>query len=488
MKDPSGRFIPPDSRSANRCHDTPIALQRCTADIGWNGSFARFPGFRCALGLAEGGHAQENLESVMHRVFIVAAVAALALAPDAATTQFWDKMTNPRISVAIKHPPDLGLQVNKVAFGPAKGEAAEQFIDGLTERFVRSGVEVIERAQLEAMLAEHSFSLSGYVDASSASEIGKILGPSVLIFANVPRHTSQQKKLYDDWKDGKGYPHRTYISRTQAFARGSIRAVDLATGRIFAAQTLQAQPMLENKVNDECCPEFPSDIDLLDAAMGQIVEQAQRLFLPYTETRQVYYFDDKDCNLKTAHAFMKSGSVEAALQQSLTNLEACKALPKAKEKNLSHALHNVGMGYFATGQLDKALEFLNQAQQTKPGDIGTEAISVVMQARAEAEKMRRVEERMVLEEELGARKRAAAPAAQPAAAVASGTSASVGARGLVKGTKSPTKAPEAPAPAMPPSGSGSIEDRLQKLDSLLKKGLITRPEYDKKKAELLKEL
>jgi len=34
----------------------------------------------------------------------------------------------------------------------------------------------------------------------------------------------------------------------------------------------------------------------------------------------------------------------------------------------------------------------------------------------------------------------------------------------------------------------SAEDRLRKLDDLLKKGLITKPEYDKKRAEILKDM
>jgi hypothetical protein len=34
----------------------------------------------------------------------------------------------------------------------------------------------------------------------------------------------------------------------------------------------------------------------------------------------------------------------------------------------------------------------------------------------------------------------------------------------------------------------TIEDRLKKLDDLIKKGLIAKPEYDKKRAEILSEM
>jgi len=40
----------------------------------------------------------------------------------------------------------------------------------------------------------------------------------------------------------------------------------------------------------------------------------------------------------------------------------------------------------------------------------------------------------------------------------------------------------------PASHADSAEERLRKLDDLLKKGLITKPEYDKKRAEILKDM
>ena len=202
------------------------------------------------------------------------------------------------------------------------------------------------------------------------------------------------------------------------------------------------------------------------------------MFLPWQESKELYFFDDKDCGLKVAHAFMKAGSVDAALQQSLANLEACKAMPKVKDKNLFHANYNVGMGYFATGQFDNAIEYLNAAQQAKPADITTEAIGTCMQAKALAAEMQRVEERMTLDAALGAARRAEAVPAAP-----------LPAQRVVKGERGKPTA-SAPATPAPPTekGGASIEERLQQLDSLLKKGLITKPEYDKKKADLLREL
>jgi tetratricopeptide (TPR) repeat protein len=427
------------------------------------------------------------------RVTVSCALASFLLGATSAPAQFWDKFTNPKVNVTIRHPPGLGLQVNKVAFGAATGEASQQFIDQLTEHFVRANIEVVERQQLEAMLAEHNFSLSGYVDAGSAAEMGKILGPSVLLFVNIPRHRAEQKKLYDKYKDGKGYPHVRYISRTHASARGSIRAVDLATGRVFAAQTLESTIDRENSTLDDCCAEFPDQSEVLDAVMNDLVAKAHRLFLPWSEPAELYFFDDKDCGLNVAQQHMKSGNLEGALQVSLANVESCKTNPKAKEKQRWHASYNAGMAYFALGDFTRALEHLNAAQQIKAADITTEAIGTCMRAQSLARDMQRVEERMALDATLGNRKAEATPApSAPDTAAGAGRGNRV-VRVSAKGSSS------APAPASPgatpagqaaaaPRADSSIEDRLLKLDGLLKKGLITKPEYDKKKADLLKEL
>ena len=343
------------------------------------------------------------------------ALSMLCLVAIPARAQFWDKLTNPKIGVVIQHPPGLGIQVTRVAFGQTLGEGAEQFADALTERFVRANVEVIERKQLNDLLAEHKLNLSGAIDKQTVAEAGKIVGAAVVIYVNMQRFTTEQKRVYNDWKDGRGVVHRTWISRTQAFARGTVRSVDLQTGRIFAATTVEASPRLENEVVDNCCAEYPSEHEAIDAALDAVVAQAHRLFLPWTETAQLYFFDDKDCGLKTAFSMLKAGDVEGTLRQSLTNLETCKSLQTAKPKLVAHAFHNVGMAYFALGDHQKALEHLQEAQRIKPADIHTEAIADCTRALALARDMQRVEERATIDAQRAEASRQQAAATEAAA-------------------------------------------------------------------------
>jgi hypothetical protein len=158
---------------------------------------------------------------------------------------------NPTLRVPVSHAPGLGLQVQKVVFAEGIGEGATEFTEQLMARFVGQNVQVLERGEMNALLREQDFSLSGAVDRTTATALGKILGPTVMIFVNMQRYTTDQTRVFNDWKDYKGVVHRTYISRTKAYVRTSIRSVDLATGRIFAAKVLEANPVQKTRLTIE---------------------------------------------------------------------------------------------------------------------------------------------------------------------------------------------------------------------------------------------
>ncbi|OLC74315.1 MAG: hypothetical protein AUH78_11445 [Gemmatimonadetes bacterium 13_1_40CM_4_69_8] len=129
---------------------------------------------------------------------ITALTVVLSAAVTTAQAQFFDKLSNPTTSVTLKHPPGLGLKISKIAFGPASGTCADQIVEALISDFVSQQMEVVDRQHLGAILAEHNLTTSGYVDQASAAALGKILGPSALVFVRTQRCAAQQDRFYDD--------------------------------------------------------------------------------------------------------------------------------------------------------------------------------------------------------------------------------------------------------------------------------------------------
>jgi hypothetical protein len=395
------------------------------------------------------------------RTFVAAAILLVSIT---AQGQLWDLFTNPRVTVTLKHPPGLGLNVRKLAFAPNPNasECGEQFIDALVTDFSGSGAEVIERENLEALLSEHRFNLSEYVDKNAKARLGKMLGPAALIFVKVTRCAPKKDALYDDYKDRKGNVQRTYISRTTVDFKASVRTVDLTTGRTFNAIAIDEVLSNDNRSTDGR-PEYPSHFDLQDTIINRGVLKVHRMFFPWTEERELYFFDDEPCGLRTAFRLLKGGDQDGALRQSLENVASCEPGKNVKEKVVWHAQYNVGMAYMILGDFDNALKYLTMAVTAGGGDIVTQTVADCRRAKTLAEELRRVDERPALD---------VATAAEPAPE---------------------RKSKATPARAKPPAAADSasdetIEQRLTKLNGLYKKGLITQEEYSAKKSELLGKL
>ena len=319
-----------------------------------------------------------------------------------AKSQFFDALSNPQVSVKIDHPPGLGLMINKIAFNTATGNCADQIIDALISDFVSNNVEVIDRGNLTTILAEHNFNFTGYVDKTTAVEIGKIIGPSALVTVKVLRcETKTQSDLYkietrNDYVNKVSYNVRVNIARTSVFLKVSLQTTDLATGRIFAARVLDYAPVRENH-SEQGIPEAPSEFDVQEAAFQSLVGETHRLFFPWSHETLLYYFDDKDGGLKQAYGALKAGDKDLAFNLSLQNLETCKKTNGIKPKILAHAYYNLGMSYMIKGEYDKAIENFNESQKLRPGTIVTEAIAKCNYSKNEAIELQKVDDKAIIE-------------------------------------------------------------------------------------------
>jgi tetratricopeptide (TPR) repeat protein len=316
--------------------------------------------------------------------------------------QGWDALSNPKIKVKINHPPGLGLKINKIAFNTANGKCADQIINEMISDFVRNNVEVIDRANLQAVLAEHNLNLSGYIDKNSAVSIGNILGPSALLTVKVLRCNSEVKdNLYRDEKKYNAekdyyYTVRAYIAKTKFYLKVSVQTTDLKTGRIFTARILEYSPYLEYK-SYEGRPEVPSIFKVQELAFRYLISDVHKMFFEWVETTELYFFNDKKGGLKEAYKALKSRNTDQAFELSKTNLESCKNTAETKTKILAHAYYNMGMMYFIYSDYDNALINFQESNKLRSGSIVIEAINVCRDAKRLDEQMRKIDDNIAIQ-------------------------------------------------------------------------------------------
>ncbi|MCU0533687.1 MAG: CsgG/HfaB family protein [Hydrococcus sp. Prado102] len=101
--------------------------------------------------------------------------------------------------------------------------------DILVNRLVQSGsYSVIERSQLEAILQEQNLGASGRVDASTAAEIGRILGVQAVIIGSITQFDLERKS-----SGGGAFGVNVSNDETEAYVKLSARVVNTTTAEIM---------------------------------------------------------------------------------------------------------------------------------------------------------------------------------------------------------------------------------------------------------------
>ncbi|WP_005037949.1 CsgG/HfaB family protein [Holophaga foetida] len=367
-----------------------------------------------------------------------------------AQAQLFERLFNPDVEVTLQHPAGLKMNIRRVAFAPVTNPVEEELLAACLADLSNTELEIMDRGNLEKVLKEQKFSNSGLVDSNQAVELGRLLGSPVLLLTKVHQYKVTRTPLKETRhfkKDGKQEVRVTYTSKTQADFSASVQAVDLATGKVFAAQRIVANPTLTHTSN-EGQPDYPSDTEIREKAFQSALTTVRRLLLPWTEVRKLIFYDDKEYGMKEAHRRLKAKDYPGALTQAQDSLKQAKADPQAKPKHLGRTSYNVGMAYFILGDYDSALPYLFAAQNTDAEN------GIYREARADCERAITLMKGMAEAEAKGA---------------------------MMNGGSLPTKATST-EPQLSP------EERMERLDRLRKKGLISADEYNQKRNAIMNEL
>ncbi|HUE22853.1 MAG TPA: tetratricopeptide repeat protein [Bryobacteraceae bacterium] len=162
---------------------------------------------------------------------------------------------------------------------------------------------------------------------------------------------------------GEGLP-AVHISRTEGWLVAQVRAVDAASGQELAAATVHGHAQQENQ-SQSTVPEWPAPSEVKSIALRQGVAEAQRLYAPWTETREIPFMDSKECHLKQAYDVAKAGDYETLVKLSRANADSCGTGSKAAME----AWYNLGVAYLLVRQYDEAVSAFEKAAEINGGKL-----------------------------------------------------------------------------------------------------------------------
>jgi hypothetical protein len=269
----------------------------------------------------------------------------------------------PKVVVKLEHAAVADWRLGTVAFVPQIGECAQQVMENVTQTLAKHQVSA-GPVDLRSLLYERKVTLPTFLGSTEVQSLGKHVGADTLFLVRLSKCSYPERQSSwghpKDWLGMEDKKVIEYTVTTRSSITGTLQALDLKSGRIGKALPLEAVPVVTQKSRDGY-PEGTSIDEVQRQAVAMIAAQVERVFLPWTEERELVFFDDKDCDLKLAAGLLKAGDVKGALEQSRRNVEACRTNPKAKDKHRRRALHNLATALYASGEAAAALPLFEEA-------------------------------------------------------------------------------------------------------------------------------
>lgn len=162
--------------------------------------------------------------------------------------------------------------------GPGRGVS-----DLLTNRMVQNGTfSIIERSQIEAVLEEQNLGAAGRIDASTAAEIGRILGVDAVVVGSVTRFNVEERQSGFS-VFGIGNSRRRYLAQVEVNAR----MIDTRTAEILAVAEGSGEAEDQGNSISFGVGSSGSDASSTDRLLSDAAEQAvDALVVRLTERRR----------------------------------------------------------------------------------------------------------------------------------------------------------------------------------------------------------
>jgi tetratricopeptide (TPR) repeat protein len=293
----------------------------------------------------------------------------------------------------------------------------------------------------DAASRELADALLSELTRSGAAQVVDRSRAGALLMVDVERDEARHEETVKEDKDREGRIKSTTRTATTRLDYGArIQVVELGTGKVHDVLRVDEHPRASAS-SERTKPAPPDVAPLRRQVREEAVAKAMKQLLPWTETLKITFFDDKRYGMEEAFKRLEAGDRKGAWELARRGADSARADAGGETKFRGRALHNLGVLAFQEGRREAALAAFREAREILPdASIFKDAVKDCERATALAEALAKF--------------------------------------------RTPTEARSGSGAG----GSRSVEERLEALDRLRRKGLITEAEFQSRKAEILREI
>jgi hypothetical protein len=283
------------------------------------------------------------------------------------------------ITVTRLKPAEVNLAgIKRIAITKIDGRDGDTLATMITERLVESKrYEVVERAEMDKIAAEHRGALDAAFEQNQGVELGKLLPAAALVSGSVNESKTDENVRsrndtcirYEDLGGGKSrkiqYACTHYTRTATALFTANMRVFDTNTGKILVTRRLADSDKKETTSTDADPDQIDRDA-MLEACRAQVATAFMKLIAPYPVQENVDLEKDGSLpELAQGNEYLKRGDPNTATEFYARAVAKADSTPTIKPDAKARAHYSFGLGKALSGDFTTALAELRLAQTLK---------------------------------------------------------------------------------------------------------------------------
>jgi len=280
------------------------------------------------------------------------------------------------ITVTRLAPAEVNLAgIKRIAITRIDGPDGDTFATLVSQRVLDSKrYELVERAEMDRIAAEHRGALDAAFEQNQGVEIGKLLPAAALVAGTVNESKADDRvnskadtcTRYDARNKAVRYACTRYTRSAKARFVTNVRVFDTNTSKVLVSRRLVAERKKETTATDG----DPDNVDtdaLLDQCRNEVADTFLKMIAPHPVQERVALEEDGALpELKQGNDYLKRGDPGTAVEFFARAVAKADANPSLKPDVKGRAHYSFGLGKAMTGDYDTALAELRAAQSLKP--------------------------------------------------------------------------------------------------------------------------